>query len=287
VLHYLDQHRIRRAFQRAAQNFNDADFLHREVGRRLLERLELIALNPSEVADLGAGTLGDACRLKKRYIDAQVTAIDFAPKMLSAGSANDDETGTVSAVCANASRLPFHNACFDLVFSSLMLHWCPDVVTVLRETRRVLDFPGLFCFATFGPDTLRELGEAWREIDHFSHISPFVDMHDLGDMLVDTGFVEPVVDRELITVTYGSLAGLMRDLKGVGSINATVDRNRGLTGRTRWQKLSRQFEKNRDPDGRIPVTLEMVYAQAWAAPVRPGTEALGDGRLQIPVEVIP
>jgi malonyl-CoA O-methyltransferase len=286
MVHYLDQHRICQAFQQAAKKFDATDFFHREVGFRLLERLDLIDLDPRQIADIGAGTLRDAAGLTAKFPDSRVAALDFAAEMLAVGLATDDRRHRVTAICADAGRLPLSSERFDLAYSSLMLHWCPDLAAVLGEIRRILHFPGLFCFATFGPDTLRELREAWSQIDPFSHISPFMDMHDLGDALVAAGFVEPVVDRELITVTYESLAGLIRDLKGAGSINSTLGRNRGLTGRNRWQALSRQFESKRDSDGRTPVTLEVIYGQAWTGPTKHRATVDRDGRLEIPIEII-
>jgi len=285
-LQYLDRKRIRRAFQRAAKEFDTADFLHLEVGRRLLKRLDLIDLEPLEIADLGAGILKDAGLLQSKYPDSRIAAIDSAPEMLLKGLTDSNPGPNIFPVCADAENLPFPGADFDLVYSNLMLHWCPDPLRVLREIRRSLRFPGLFCFTTFGPDTLRELAEAWTTVDQFIHISPFLDMHDLGDILVGSGFSEPVVDRENITITYRSLAGLFEDLKGAGSINANPDRQRGLFGRRSYLDLTRTFESRGESDGRVPVTLEIIYGQAWTEPPDRQRRLAGNNSLGIPVEII-
>jgi malonyl-CoA O-methyltransferase len=107
-----------------------------------------------------------------------------------------------------------------------------------------------------------ELRAAFAEVDGETHVSRFVDMHDIGDMLVHAGFADPVMDMERITVTYGDAAALMRDLKAIGARNATAGRARGLTGRRHWHRVIEALDRYRQ-DGRIPVTFEVVYGHAW------------------------
>ena len=130
------------------------------------------------------------------------------------------------------------------------------------EWRRVLNVGGLASFTTFGPDTLREIRKAFARADGFTHTNRFIDMHDLGDMLVHAGFADPVMDMEHITVTYAQPEALLRELKNLGASNATRGRSHGLMGRTRWHKMLRALEAMRQ-DGRIPATFEVVYGHAW------------------------
>lgn len=260
----LDQQRIRRSFRRAAPGYDAADFLHREVRARMLDRLALTRIEARQILDLGAGTGGAALELRRRYPEATIVNLDLVPAMLRAGSASI-RVASGLAVCADAARLPFADANMDLIFSSLMLPWCPNPVAVLTEARRVIRFPGLFSFTTLGPDTLAELRSAWGDADGFSHVLPFMDMHDLGDVLLHAGFAEPVVDAERLTVTYADVSGLYADLRGIGSINATLDRNPGLTGAGSWARMQSVYEDHRDRDGRLPATLEIIYGQAWCA----------------------
>jgi malonyl-CoA O-methyltransferase len=124
-------------------------------------------------------------------------------------------------------------------------------------------------FSTFGPDTLQELRRAWSNVDGHTHVSPFTDMHDLGDGLVRARFADPVMDVERLTVTYETLHDLMTDLKGIGARNATAERPRGLTGPRRLAAVQAAFECNRLPDGRLPASFEVVYGQAWAPLQKP------------------
>jgi malonyl-CoA O-methyltransferase len=279
----LDKRRIRTAFERAAPGFDDADFLHSDLRGRLLNRLGIAQIEPEFILDLGAGTGAASAGLAAHYPDARIIAVDFAAQMLAAGR-HDNQTGyPVDALCADGARLPIADASIDLIFSNLMLHHCPDPVAVLTEARRVLRFPGLLIFTTFGPDSLIELRSAWAGADDRSHVFEFTDMHHIGDALIRSGFAEPVLDVETLTITYEHFPRLMADLRGVGSINATDNRNPGLTGKKNWQRMSDAYEQYRDAEGRLPVTLEIVYGLGWCGQPEP-RRTLSDGGIEIPIE---
>jgi malonyl-CoA O-methyltransferase len=117
-------------------------------------------------------------------------------------------------------------------------------------------------FTTFGPDTLKELRAAFRKIDDKPHVNKFVDMHDIGDILVNVGFADPVMDQEIITLTYDDLKPLLKELKGIGAHNVLDGRSHGLMGRERWDKMVAAYESFRK-DARLPATFEVVYGHAW------------------------
>lgn len=288
----VDKHRIRRAFGRAAQGFETGDFLHKEIRDRLLSRLSIVKIAPHWVVDLGAGTGGATKSLLRTFPACRIVALDFSEEMLAKASPEPSDraapsdhspTKRVTAVCADAQSLPISDQSIDLIFSNLLLQHCPDPLSVLKEARRILRFPGLFTFATLGPQSLHELGKAWAGADSFSHIAPVLEMHDLGDALIHAGFAEPVMYTEKLTVTYQSLARAMTDLRCVGSINATIDRNRGLTGRQTWQRLTDGYEQYRNADGKLPATLEIIYGLAWSGQPDSG-QRLSDGEFEIPVD---
>ena len=278
----LNQQRIRRAAATAAAGYDDADFLHREIRDRLLARLDLTRIEPHWILDLGAGTGGAVTGLKRIYPDATVVTLDIVPEMLSAGAATMSP-GERLPLCADAARIACVDASFDLIVSNLMLPWCPDPLVVLTEARRVIRFPGLFLFTTLGPATMQELRAAWKAADSFTHVFPFMDMHDLGDLLIRAGFAEPVVDTERLTITYEDVVKLVADLRGIGSVNATPARNPGLTGRRTWARMRSAYDQLRDSSGRLPVTLEVVYGQAWRDDPRHGRRATA-GEAEIPVD---
>jgi len=251
----------RRAFGHASASYDAAAVLQGEVRGLLLERLDLTRLEPRLILDAGAGTGAGSLALKRRYPKARVLALDSARGMVRAAAARGSWFRPLSAVCADAARLPLPDASVDLVFSNFMLPWS-DVEQVFAEFRRVLAPRGVLTFATPGPDTLRELREAWATVDSSPRVHAFPDMHDLGDALVRAGFAEPVLDVERYTLEYTEVAGLTDDLKAMGEINALSGRSRGLTGPRKFEAMRAAYEAHRR-DGRLPATYEVVFGQAW------------------------
>ena len=284
----LDARAVRRAFGRAAATYDEAAALQREVGARLAGRLDVVKLAPATILDAGSGTGEAVGELSARYPGARVVALDAAlPMLVLARSRSMRGRSLLSRllgplgrapaapafVCADAAALPLAGVCVDLVWSNLMLQWVGDLPRVFAEFRRVLRVGGLLTFTTFGPDTLKELARAFARVDGHTHVSRFVDMHDLGDLLVQAGFADPVMDMEMLTATYPSPSALLAELKAIGATNQTRGRPRGLTGRRRLAALEEALSRLAK-DGRIPATFEVVYGHAWkAAPKR-----TGDGR---------
>ncbi len=274
-----NKHQVRQSFDRVATRYDEGAVLQQVVGARLLDRLSEVRLAPDRVLDAGAGTGRGTVALAERYPQARVIAVDSAPSMLR--QARRRAVGwqgwrsgverllrlirrnpREGFVCADVDALPFAPDSIDLIHSNLTLQWCPDLDRTFQEWGRILRSDGLLVFTTFGPDTLRELRNAWRTVDDYSHVNAFLDMHDIGDTLTRAGFCGIVMDVEHMTLTYGDLAGLMRDLKGIGAHNVTQGRLRGLTGRGRLHQLTNAYEKFRQ-EGRLPATYEIIYGHAW------------------------
>jgi malonyl-CoA O-methyltransferase len=281
----IDRREVRRAFGHAAADYDVAAELQRRVRGELLERLDLVRIDPAAVLDLGAGTGHATLALKRRYPKAQVVALDLAPSMLREAARRQTLLRRFRRVCADAAQLPFRPACFDIVFSSLMLQWCNDPDRVFAECRRVLKPGGLLTFTSFGPDTLVELRRAWAAADDRVHVSRFIDMHDLGDALLRAGLAEPVMDVERIVLGYGEVRDLMRDLKTIGAHNASAGRPRGLTGKGSFARMLDAYEGNRR-DGRLPATYEVVFGHAWAPVTEPPRRRSPPGEVSIPVDRI-
>jgi len=259
----IDKERARCAFSRAADSYDDAAVLQREVGRRMLERLDLVKLQPQAVLDLGCGTGEQTDRLMRRYPKAAVHALDFALPMLSHARKKGRWLRRPRCICGDMEHLPLADDSIDLICSNLSFQWASDPQLLYRECLRVLRPEGLLMFTTFGPDTLQELRSAWAVVDDHAHVSPFMDMHDLGDILINSGYAAPVMDVERIVLTYARVDDLMGDLKNIGAHNATTRRPRGLTGRARMQSMRQAYEEFRC-DGVLPATYEVVYGHAWA-----------------------
>ena len=257
----LDQRLVRRGFERAAATFAEHDFLHAEIRARLLDRLDAIRVEPARIVDLGSGAGGAGTALAERFPAADMVAIDLSPAMLRADRAGD--SGRRTRLCADAAQLPLATESIDVIVSNLMLHHCPDPDAVLAEARRALRIPGVLLLTTFGPDTLQELGRAWATADHYSHIAPFTDMHNVGDALVRAGFTEPVIDSQTLTINYAQFERMIADLRLAGTCNATPERNRGLTGRHAGERLRAAYQALTNDNGQFPVTIEVIFAIAW------------------------
>jgi malonyl-CoA O-methyltransferase len=171
------------------------------------------------------------------------------------------------AVCADFLRLPIASRSISLVWSNMALHWGASPQAALAEFHRVLEVEGLLMFSTVGPDTLKEMRNAFAATGGAPHVHSFVDMHDLGDMLVAAGFAAPVMDTEAITLTYAGVDAMVADLRATGQACALDARSRGLLGARRWKSVIEALEKNRR-DGRLPATVEVVYGHAWKAAPR-------------------
>ena len=245
----VDPRAVRRGFARAAATYDAAAALQREIGARMNERLDYVKLAPGAVLDAGCGT-GDAVgELAARYPAARVVAFDIALPMVARARARSRARRTALSrllrpfaargaadaafVCADVTALPFAGVAFDLVWSNLVLQWVNDLPRAFAEFRRVLKVGGLLTFTTFGPDTLREVRAAFAGIDGGTHTNRFVDMHDIGDMLVHAGFADPVMDMEHVTLTYETPKALLDELKVIGATNRTRGRPAGLMGRAR------------------------------------------------------
>jgi malonyl-CoA O-methyltransferase len=259
----LEKHQARRAFERAARAYERAAGLQREVGARLLARLDLIKLTPGRILDLGCGTGFCARELRRRYRQAEVVGLDIAPAMLREARRHDGWLRRARWLAGDAERLPFADAGFDMVVSNLALQWC-DPDRVFQEVARVLRPGGVFMFTSFGPDTLRELRHAWAAVDGAPHVHGFIDMHDLGDALVRARLAEPVMDVDRLTLTYKDVMSLLRELKDIGAHNVAHGRPPALTGKARFARFRAAYQ-SQACDGRIPATYEVVYGQAWSA----------------------
>ena len=264
--HIPDKLKMRQSFERAATHYDAAAILQQEISKRLLERLDYIKLQPARVLDVGAGTGISLTGLRQQYPVAQIYALDIARAMLLEARKKQGwlqrMRRPIQFITADAEKLPLADASVDLLFSNLTLQWCLDLEQTFGEFRRVLKPGGLLMFTTFGPDTLKELRSCWSQVDGYSHVNNFMDMHVVGDALVRSRFAEPVMDMELVTMTYSDVPSIMRDLKTIGAHNVTRGRARSLTGKGKMQQLVASYEQFRN-NGVLPVSYEVVYGHAW------------------------
>jgi malonyl-CoA O-methyltransferase len=243
----IDRDLARRRFERAARTYGEASRLEGEVAVRMLERLDYMKLAPQRILDAASGP--PRGELGKRYPGAQVVAVDFSTGMLQAGKRRWFGKNPLR-VCGDLERLPLADGTIDFAWCNMALHWLPDPQRAFAEFARVLSPEGLLMFSTLGPDTLKEL----RATAGAARVHAFIDMHDLGDLLVGSGFSAPVMDMEMIGIDYAGNGSLLSDLRASGQTSALASRPRGLAGKGFGERLRALPPR---------ATFEVVYGHAW------------------------
>ncbi len=259
---YVDKMLLRRAFEKAAQAYDDAAILQREVANRMLERLDYMLIEPQVILDAGAGTGYCTLDVAQRYPNAQVIALDIASSMLQQTKSKAEASNNISYVNSDVEKIALADNSVDLVVSSLTVQWCNDYIKAFTEFKRVLKPSGCLLFTSFGPDALKELRHCWYKVDNDNHVNSFIDMHHIGDALLEAGFKDPVMDTETITVTYKDVYQIMRDLKTIGAHNVLNGRRHSLTGKKRLQAMVAEYETFRH-EGILPMTYEIIYGHGW------------------------
>lgn len=277
----FSQAHIKQHFNHAAIQYEEAAVLQKQVAKDVDDRLDLITLQPKTILDIGSGTGFLTRHLEQRYPEAHCIGIDLSNQMAQIAQQRSlrkptnwfkqlfSQAAPTHFINGNANQLPITDQSVDLIVTNLMLQWCDDLDQVFKEFRRVLKPEGLFMMTTFGPDTLKELRQAWAKVDDNQHVNTFIDMHDIGDALIRNGFGQPVLDVEHFTLTYDKPIGVLKDLKAIGATRvgqAQPDQSgTGLTGKQRFTQMLEAYEAHRT-NGRIPATFEVVHGHAWASP---------------------
>lgn len=266
-------------------DLSEAQFLYGEVAQRMMGRLQYIKANPRHLLDAGCGAGANVPLLRARYPDAAYTGLDhcepllvqarnqYAPRGVSAwlGKWRGQAASVPTFVKADLAQTGLEAESLDLVWSNMALHWHPEPHAVLAEWRRILRVDGLAMFSCLGPGTLRELRDALADADCHTATPAFVDMHDFGDLLVENGFADPVMDQETLTLTYRDPVKLLADVRALGG-NPAQQRRAGLTARGWRDRLLAALEAQRNDQGLIALTIEVAYGHAWrAASRRAGT----------------
>jgi malonyl-CoA O-methyltransferase len=250
---------LRRTFNRLADLYDGHAALEQEVASRLLERLEFHRLPPQRIIDLGCGTGQASADLKSRFRKAQVIGLDGSRAMLTLMRRRSRLLRPLKAVCADFSALPLADQSSELLYSNLALQWCPDLVSLFAEFRRILIPGGMLLFSSLGPDSLGELRSAWAGADETAHIREFTDMLEVGDALMAAGFQEPVMDTERITLSYPDIDALICELQATGTSGF-------LQGRYSMREAKESIEKAYQAfriDGTYPVTYQIIYGTAF------------------------
>lgn len=279
IMNVFDRSLVRAHRDRAAKTWEDFDFLHKEVAERLCDRLDDVVRDFPLALDLGChgGDIGEI--IQGRGGIETLVQCDLSEGMVKRADAQN-----ALSLVADEEVLPFGANQFDLIMSNLSLHWVNDLPGALLQINRSLKPDGLFIGTMFGMETLGELRQSLQqaemEVDGgmSPRISPFADVRDIGMLLQRAGFNLPVVDADMITVSYENPLKLLKDLKGMGENNKVLDRRKVFTKRDLiFKAMEKYIEEFKGEDGRVPASFQVMYLTAWKPdpsqqkPLQPGT----------------
>ncbi|HRE30368.1 MAG TPA: malonyl-ACP O-methyltransferase BioC [Candidatus Berkiella sp.] len=286
----MNKNDIARSFSLAAQTYDRHAFVQQEIGHRLIERLDYIKQKPQLILDVGSGTGHLTRALQQKFPESTVFGLDIAHGM--AHFAKNKQSwqfwkSNPHYLCADAESLPFPNSSIDLIFSNFTLQWCTNLSQAFAEFKRILKPEGMIFFSTLGPQTLYELKSSFAAADNKTHVNEFIDMHDIGDYLLNLRFNDPVIDMEMITIEYPDVNTLLTDLKGTGAHNMNVDRPEGCVSKKLFQRMTQAYNHFKQSNGCIPASYEIIYGHAWQQQSSHLYSEDKDGLIRIPADKIP
>ncbi len=256
----IDKCKVRQSFSSAAKYYDGFATLQREVGWDLLSRFVMQCANDT-IVDIGCGTGFLTQKLMSRTPVQQMIAIDIALSMLHITRSKLEQFKAVQYVCADAEKLPLAGNSADHIVSNLALQWCQKINCVFNGFNKILKPGGQLLFSTFGPATLQELKNAWAEVDDYTHVNDFYTADELHTFLQQAGLKNIQIETKCYQSNYQTVIELMRELKGIGAHNTLSGRHRGITGKSRMQKMIEAYEKQRLNE-LIPATYEIIFVSA-------------------------
>jgi malonyl-CoA O-methyltransferase len=299
----IDTAHVVRQFARRG-DLENAQFLYGEIARRMLDRLRYMRIQPQRMLDAGCGAAASLPLLQERYPDAAYVGLDACEPLLDiarrrhapaapagalgrvlgklsdklGGSRGAKTAGRAEFVLGDLASTGLPPESLELVWSNLAMHWHPQPHAALAEWRRILKVNGLVMFSCLGPGTMQELRQAVATAGLRTATPAFVDMHDFGDLLVENGFADPVMDQETLTLTYKTPERLLEDVRALGG-NPTVGRRAALATPAWRQRLCDALEAQRNHAGVITLSIEVSYGHAWRAAAR--SAAPGETHLSV------
>ena len=266
----FDRSRLKILRDRKARKLHEHDFLFRWAADRIAERLEDIKRDFPITLQIG-GRVGNIHWSDKI---GDLFTMDHAPAFLK----NDGH-----AVCADEEFFPFKPGSLDLIISNMNAHTVNDLPGALLQFKQSLKADGLFIGAMFGGETLHELRDSLMQAEMTlkngvsPRVFPFADKQQMGALMQRAGFALPVVDSEILTVTYADMFALLKDLRGMGEMNVIEKRDKQYPGRELFMNAANHYAHNHAEDGRIIASFEIIFLIGWSPhasqqqPLKPGS----------------
>lgn len=259
--------------------YQNHDVIHQEVEKRLIDKLQFIQYQPKVLVELGCSSGRFAQQLGQHYTNLdKYIGYDIARQRL---PLSDQQYQFY--LHHTPDEIPLEDSSVDMIIANLYWHWVEDIAGLFQTIKRILSPGGLLVFSAFGVNTLSELKQAWRAIDDQAHVQNFDDMHDLGDLVLQTGFADPVLYNETITIEYQKLSTLFSDIKGQGATYCGHDRMRHCLSRQAYQRLLDTYPQG---ENCFPASFEIIYGQAWQSLPSNKASVNGDGEVKIDISSI-
>ncbi len=267
IINIFDIKQIIKHRNRAAKNFKNFSFLKELFVNRLIERISEINREFLEILDLGChdGHFAKSLILNEKLnLETKLVQADYSSKFLKEAKKYG------KTILLKNENLPFKKTSFDMICSSLFLHWINDLPGMLKQINMLLKPGGVFLAAVPGGNTLIELRNSIIEAETkmfggtSQRFSPMLEIKDLGRLLQRAGFDLPVVDAEQIKVDYKDIFSLMRDIKGMGEQNAMFIRPKNLTTKKLFNKSNEIYYKYFfSKEKNIIASIEIIFLIGW------------------------
>ncbi|PCI63292.1 MAG: malonyl-[acyl-carrier protein] O-methyltransferase BioC [Gammaproteobacteria bacterium] len=243
--------KIAKSFGAASNSYDVSARLQRFSGKYLMPWLP--NRNDLTVVDLGCGTGFFTDILAYKY--PQVIGLDISTRMLA--FAKENRSSDIHYIEADANCLPLKDNSIDLIYSNLMIQWCDPLEKTLNEIIRVLRPGGVFLFSTLTDGTLLELKSSWAQVDDDQHVIKFKTASEL-EALFNNEFSTLIeqINKQII-LEYEDVLHLARELKGLGANQVRTRANKGLSGKEKWQKMSKAYQNFQEPNGIYPATYNV------------------------------
>lgn len=235
----------------------------------MLSRLDWMTLKPKVVVDMSCRAGEMSVRLNTYYQEADVIAVDESEDMLQYAK----KTSSLNMlVCAEGEKLPFANQSVDLIFANLLISWHADISALLREWRRILRKDGMLMLTALGLDTLKECQDLFKP----DEMPYFMDMHNIGDLLLQEKFADPVLDVNYYTMSYSNPKHLLNELRASGMWFPQDQVN--------IEKMETSLRPN--ALNAWEVTYEVIYAHAFIPANVDENILSSDGTIRVPLETL-
>lgn len=254
----INNKNARNTLNRKVGKLHQLEFIFDELARRIVSRLDYIKLDPKSVLDCGSGLGFDRELLMNKYPNAKFFELDSSIELLRLNKPAKKWLSKIftdkskrNLICADAYNLPIANGSINFCYSNMLLPYISEIPDFIKEMRRVLALGGSFCISGLGVDSFKEL----RALGLSTYRFP--DMHDIGDMLVDAGFSNPVVDTEYLNLDYDDLRTLLSDIRLIGCGAANDPTRQKFLSKEKYAEI---LSKNSLPH---KLTLEIFVAHGW------------------------